>query len=144
MGFDAGLELVMDGTNRKIVLQFLERLLDLDQLQIEPPEMAGIVAVDVGAQEIAAFAAPRGRSFLRLIAKWKVCGVTGWSFVGVWIVSQAIGLAGFFLGRAELEQQIVACQILRCNSRRRLISLRRRRRRIACSFSRRASLRAKT
>lgn len=40
MGLDAGLQLVMDGTNRKIVLQFLERLLDLDQLQIEPPQMA--------------------------------------------------------------------------------------------------------
>ena len=49
MGFDARFELVMDGANRKIVLQFLERLLDLDQLQIEPPEMAGVVVLDVGA-----------------------------------------------------------------------------------------------
>ena len=32
---------------RQIVLQLLERLLDLDQLQIEPPQMAGIVALDM-------------------------------------------------------------------------------------------------
>jgi hypothetical protein len=29
MGFDAVLELVVDGPNRQIVLQFLERLLDI-------------------------------------------------------------------------------------------------------------------
>ena len=29
------------------------------QLQIEPPQMAGIVALDIGAQQIAAFAPPR-------------------------------------------------------------------------------------
>src|SRR5271163_4650358 len=58
MGFDAVLELVMDGPNRQIVLQFLERLLDLDQLEIEPPEMAGVVAPDVGAKQIAAFTPP--------------------------------------------------------------------------------------
>ena len=34
MGFDSGFELVIDGTDRQIVLQLLERLLDLDQLQI--------------------------------------------------------------------------------------------------------------
>ena len=49
VGFDTGLQLVMDGTNRKIALQFLERLLDLDQLQIEPPQIAGIIALDIGA-----------------------------------------------------------------------------------------------
>ena len=29
VGFDAGFQLVVDGSNRKIVLQFLERLLDI-------------------------------------------------------------------------------------------------------------------
>ena len=52
MGFDSGFELVIDRTDRQIVLQLLERLLDLDQLQIEPPQMAGIVALDIGAQQI--------------------------------------------------------------------------------------------
>ena len=36
MGFDSGFELMIDRTDRQIVLQLLERLLDLDQLQIEP------------------------------------------------------------------------------------------------------------
>ena len=39
MGFNSGFELVIDGTDGQIVLQLLERLLDLDQLQIEPPQM---------------------------------------------------------------------------------------------------------
>ena len=47
MGFDSGFELVIDGTDRQIVLQLLERLLDLDQLQIEPPQMAGIIALEL-------------------------------------------------------------------------------------------------
>ena len=59
MGFDSGFELVIDRTDRQIVLQLLERLLDLDHLQIEPPQMAGIIALDIGAQQIAAFAPPR-------------------------------------------------------------------------------------
>ena len=45
VGFDAVLQLMMYGPNRQIVLQFLEGLLDLDQLKIEPPEMAGVVAL---------------------------------------------------------------------------------------------------
>jgi hypothetical protein len=38
MGFDSGFELVIDGADRQIVLQLLERLLDLDQLQIAAPQ----------------------------------------------------------------------------------------------------------
>ena len=59
MSVDSDFELVIDGSDRQIVLQLLERLLDLDQLQIEPPQMAGIIALDIGAQQIAAFAPPR-------------------------------------------------------------------------------------
>jgi hypothetical protein len=59
MGFDSGFELMIDGPDREIVLQLLEHLLDLDQLQIEPPQMAGIIALEIGAQQIAAFAPPR-------------------------------------------------------------------------------------
>jgi hypothetical protein len=35
VSFDAGFELVMDGPHRKIVLQFLEGLLDFDELKVE-------------------------------------------------------------------------------------------------------------
>ena len=44
--------------DRQIVLQLLERLLDLDQLQIKPPQIAGIITLDIGAQQITAFAPP--------------------------------------------------------------------------------------
>src|ERR1019366_6928807 len=64
MGFDSGFELVIDGTDRQTLLQLLERLLNLDQLQIEPPQRAGIIARDIGAQQIAAFAPPRLPYFL--------------------------------------------------------------------------------
>jgi hypothetical protein len=50
---------MIDGPDREIVLQLLEHLLDLDQLQIEPPQMAGIITLEIGAQQIAAFAPPR-------------------------------------------------------------------------------------
>ncbi len=66
VGFDARFELVMDGADREVVLQFLERLLDFDELQIEPPEMAGVVAFDVGTQKIAALAPPRRAELLAI------------------------------------------------------------------------------
>src|ERR1700704_607884 len=58
MGFNSGFELVINGADRQIALQLLERLLDLDQLQIKAPQIAGIIALDIGAQQIAAFAPP--------------------------------------------------------------------------------------
>src|SRR5277367_3514162 len=112
MGFDAVLELVVDGPNRQIVLQFLERLLDLDQLEIEPPEMTGIVAPDVGAKQIAAFTPPGDAKLLavqreierlrgdRLILRRRMDR------------QQPVGLAGLLFGCAELQQQLVARQVL--------------------------------
>ena len=104
MGFDAGLQLVMNGPDRKIVLQFLERLLDLDQLQIEPPELSGVVALDVGAQQIAALAPARGACLAiqlemeclrrdRLIVCRRVDD------------QQTIGLAGLFLAAPSLSSK---------------------------------------
>ena len=104
MSFNSGFELVIDGTDRQITLQLLERLLDLDQLQIEPPQMARIIALDIGAQQIAAFAPPGLPQFLpiqrevecfgcdRLILRWRVDD------------QRRIGFARLFLGRAEFEQ----------------------------------------
>ena len=55
---------MIDGPDRQIVFQLLENLLDLDQLQIEPPQMARIIALEIGAQQIAAFAPPCLPQFL--------------------------------------------------------------------------------
>src|ERR1700722_4392425 len=107
MGFDANLQLVMYGTNRKIVLQFLERLLDLDQLQIEPPEMARVVARDIGAQEITAFSTPRSAKLLAVQREMECLGRDRLILRRRMDRQQAIGLPRFFLGRAELQQQLV-------------------------------------
>jgi len=47
-----GFELAIDGMDRQIVLQTLERLFDLDEVRIVPPRMASIVAHDIGARQI--------------------------------------------------------------------------------------------
>jgi hypothetical protein len=52
MRFDPDFELAIDGMDRQIVLQPLERLLDLDEVRIVPPQMASIVAHDIGARQI--------------------------------------------------------------------------------------------
>jgi len=52
MRFDPAFELAIDGTDRQIVLQPLERLFDLDEVRIVPPRMASIAALDIGARQI--------------------------------------------------------------------------------------------
>ena len=49
MGLDPILQLMVDGSDRQVALEFLEDLFDLDQMQIEAPEMGGIVGGDVRA-----------------------------------------------------------------------------------------------
>src|SRR5208283_1934497 len=95
MGFDASLELVMDGADRQIVLQFLERLLDLDQLQIEPPEMAGVVAPDVGPQEITALAPSGDAKLLAIQREMERLRRYRLVFAGRMDRQQPVRLAGF-------------------------------------------------
>jgi hypothetical protein len=46
---DALLELVVDGSELKIVFEVLERRLDFRELDIELPQFLGVVATQVGA-----------------------------------------------------------------------------------------------
>jgi hypothetical protein len=55
MRFDACIGLMLDWTDRQIPLQFLERLLDLHQLQVERPELRRIAVGEIGAQQVTAF-----------------------------------------------------------------------------------------
>jgi hypothetical protein len=57
--FDAVLKLVVDRAELQIVLEILERGLDLDELDIELPQLGGILVTQIGAQQIAPFAAAR-------------------------------------------------------------------------------------
>ena len=72
MGLDPILELLVDGSDRQVALELLEDLFDLDQMQIEAPLDGRDRRGDVGAQQIAALAPPRSRSFLRSSENRKV------------------------------------------------------------------------
>jgi hypothetical protein len=50
MGFDAMLELMVDGAQLQIVLEVFERRLDLRELDIEPPEILWVSPTQIGAQ----------------------------------------------------------------------------------------------
>ena len=55
---DAPFQLMMDRAEGQVVLQGLERRLDLDELDVEAPQLGGIASAQVGAQQIAALPAP--------------------------------------------------------------------------------------
>src|ERR1700732_5479846 len=55
---DAVLELVVDRAQVQIVLHGLEGGLDLDELDVEPPQLGRVLAGEIGAQQITAFAPP--------------------------------------------------------------------------------------
>ena len=56
--FDALLVLMVDRADRQIALEVLEGFLNLDELEVVAPQLGGIVAGEIGAQQVAPFAAP--------------------------------------------------------------------------------------
>ena len=81
--FDARFILVINGSQRQIALEVFEGFFDVAELHIEFPEFGRILAAQITAQEVAAFAPPRLPQFAVLRAKVKVCGVTGWRGLGI-------------------------------------------------------------
>src|SRR6202158_5063282 len=75
---DTVLELMVDRAQVQIVLQGLEGGLDLDELDVEPPQLRRVFAAQIGAQQIAAFGSKRG------------CG-RRWSTCGSWGISRIVG-----------------------------------------------------
>ena len=51
-------ELMVDRAQLQIILHGLEGSLDLDELDIELPQLGGVFSAQIGAQEIASFAPP--------------------------------------------------------------------------------------
>ena len=49
-------ELMVDGAQLQIVLEVLEGRLDLDELDVELPQLGRLLPTQIGAQQIAAFA----------------------------------------------------------------------------------------
>src|SRR6201981_3997776 len=59
MRLDARFALMIDRAQPQIVFQVLEGGLDLDELDVEPPQLGRVLAAQIGAQQIAPFAPPR-------------------------------------------------------------------------------------
>ena len=112
VGLDPVLQLMVDGSDRQVALELLEDLFDLDQMQIEAPEVAGIVVGDVGAQEIAALAPPRLAQLFAVERETEGLGRDGLVLRRRFDRQQSIGLARLFLCRAELEQELVSSESL--------------------------------
>ena len=74
--------------------------------------MAGVVALDVGAQEIAALAPPGGAQLLSIQRELKGLRRDRPILFRLVDLHEAVGLAGLLFRRAELEQQSVARQLL--------------------------------
>ena len=62
MGLDAVVELVIDRPDGEIAFQLLEGLLDLGELDVKAPQAGRVIVLQVGAQQVAAFAAPGSSS----------------------------------------------------------------------------------
>ena len=78
VGLDAIVGLVVDGADRQIAFQLLEGLLDLGELNVVAPQCGGILAGEIGAQQVAAFA-PTDLSQLVLVqGEGEGSGVTSW------------------------------------------------------------------
>lgn len=56
MGLDALFELMENGAQLEIVLEVLEGGLDLGELDVELPQLVGLLSAEIAAQEISAFA----------------------------------------------------------------------------------------
>ena len=123
-------ELVEDGPDGKIVLEFLERLLDFGELHVVAPQLGGIFTGHVGAQQVAALAAKHLSQFLATQAVGEPVG--GQLFVGVRDIdlNEEPSSASVFLRRAELEHELVATVRLSSKSPRRFHSFFSRRRRM--------------
>ncbi len=56
---DTPIALVIDGPDCEIALQFLERLLDFGELDVEGPQLRRRLSCEIGAQQISAFVSGR-------------------------------------------------------------------------------------
>jgi len=105
--FDAVLKLVVDRTELQIVLEILERDLDLDELDIELPQMGRLSGAQIGAQQIAPLAAAR-LAQLVAIEREAESGVVGRHFN----IDQTPCRSGLGPRRAELHEQFLAREVL--------------------------------
>jgi hypothetical protein len=104
------IQLVVDRANAQVALELFERLFDLGELDIPGPELNGIVAGEVGAQQIAALTPADLAQLLAIECKGEGLGGDGFIGRGHLDAHQPIGAPGVFLGRAEFQQELVAAE----------------------------------
>jgi hypothetical protein len=103
VGFDAVLKLVVDRAELQIVLEILERGLDLDELNVELPQLGGILAAQIGAQQIAPLSAACLSEFVAVERE----GERG-ILLGNLDIDQMPCRSGFAARGAELHEQFLA------------------------------------
>ena len=101
-----------DRADGQIVLQFLERLLDLGELHVVAPQRGRILAGQVGAQQIAALAPPCLAQPLAPQRERERLWRDRFASLGQTDLDQVPGASGLLLRRAQLQQQFVALQRL--------------------------------
>lgn len=83
---------------------------DLGETDVVLPQGGGVFVGQVGAQQIAAFTATHGAQLVAAQGEGEgVCG-DGLVGFGEFNLDQSVGAPRFFLGGAELEQELVASQ----------------------------------
>jgi hypothetical protein len=116
VGLDPVLVMVVDRTDRQVVLQLLEGLLDLSELHIEGPQLSRIVGHQVGAQQVTPLAPAHLPQFApvkaihqssRLLLVRRLPGVLGQGDA-----DQACGPSRLLPGGTDLHQQLIPRQLL--------------------------------
>lgn len=100
VGLDAGLLLVVEGPEGQVPFQRSERLLHVDQLHVEAPELCRVRARQICPEEIAALPAPHGAEPVRPEGEPPGYGVRRQVDV-----HQPPGRGGLLLRRPQLQQE---------------------------------------
>jgi hypothetical protein len=99
---------VIDGADTQIVLELLECLLDLGQLDVVGPKLGRILVAEIGAQQVATLAAAYLAQLLAVERKGEGLGRDRFVAIGQVDLHQGEGPPGLLLGRADLDEQLIA------------------------------------
>ena len=104
VGFDASVELVKDGAQAEVALEGAKALFDAHEIDVVAPELGGVFAGEVAAQQILAFVAARGSELLAVQIDAEGFGGDSLSGCGKVKGDEPVGVApGFLLGASDGE-----------------------------------------
>jgi len=113
VGFNPCVGLVVDRADCQVIFEFLERLFHLDLLQVECPELCWIALRDIRPQQVTAFTAASFAQLLPVQLEAERLWCDGLIIVRQLKVDDPPGRRpGLFPGRPQLDQQLVAGQLL--------------------------------